>query len=217
MDGLSGTVFAMEATIHALVENLPAERRSHPTVAILGGGGYIGARLVSVLATRPPGASSGGVLPAARRSTGKGGSLLEPQSSFNLDVEPETSAADFKSSVGRPVGMSATVTLREREPTTFRQIIALDTRYADKRHIKYGVLYTAEPADLELADVILVITRNGDDVDSYVKHSQAGQVRCFPALALCSLTVTTPSEAASCSAFLHIYCQCARLLLCQPC
>jgi hypothetical protein len=166
----------MEATIHALVDNLPAERKSHPTVAILGGGGYIGARLVSVLATRAPGASGGGVLRVARRSTGKGGSLLEPQSSFNLEVEPETAAADFRSS--SLVGMTATITLREREPTTFRQIIALDTRYADNRNIKAGVLHTAEPADLELADVVLVITRNGDDIVEYVKHSQPGQVRC---------------------------------------
>lgn len=182
MDGLSGTVFAMEATIRALVDNLPQERKANPTVAILGGGGYIGSRLVSVLATRPPGASTGGVAPLARRSTGKGGSLLEPQSSFSLEVEPQT--ADFKGNLlsalnsrRSAVGMSATVTLREREATVFRQIIALDTRYADKRHCKAGVLYTAEPRDLEAADVVLVITRNGDDVHEYVRHSQAGQVR----------------------------------------
>jgi hypothetical protein len=73
--------------------------------------------------------------------------------------------------------MSATVTLREPQLTTFRQIIALDTRFADKRHVKAGVLYTAEAADLESADVVLVITRNGDDVNEYVKHAQPGQVR----------------------------------------
>jgi hypothetical protein len=75
VDGLSGTVYAMEATIRALVSNLPAERKSHPTIAILGGGGYIGARLVSVLATRAPGESSGGVLAQSRRSTGTCSSL----------------------------------------------------------------------------------------------------------------------------------------------
>jgi hypothetical protein len=72
--------------------------------------------------------------------------------------------------------MSATVTLREPQLTTFRQIIALDTRFAEKRHVKAGVLYTAEAADLEAADVVLVITRNGDDVNEYVKHAQPGQV-----------------------------------------
>jgi len=184
VDGLSGTVFAMEATIQALVDNLPPERRANPTVAILGGGGYIGARLVNVLATKPPGASTGGVAPQARRSTGKAGSLLEPQSSFSLEVEPETAASGFKSSLAsvmtpsvRTVGMSATVTLRDREPTLFRQIIALDTRYADKRFTRSGVLHTAEARDLETADVVLVITRNGDDVDEYVRHAQPGQVR----------------------------------------
>jgi hypothetical protein len=51
MDGVAGTVFAMEASIRALAQQLPPERKAHPTVAILGGGGYIGARLVAVLAS----------------------------------------------------------------------------------------------------------------------------------------------------------------------
>jgi hypothetical protein len=51
MDGVAGTVFAMEASIRSLAQQLPPERKTRPTVAILGGGGYIGARLVAVLAS----------------------------------------------------------------------------------------------------------------------------------------------------------------------
>jgi hypothetical protein len=60
--------------------------------------------------------------------------------------------------------------------TTFKQAIALDTRYAGNRHAKAGVLYTAEQADLAAADVVLVITRNGDDAAGYVDYPRPGQV-----------------------------------------
>lgn len=180
VDGLSGTVFAMEATIRALVNNLPPERKANPSVAILGGGGYIGSRLVSVLANTPQQtalttssiSSKGGLLLESK------GSLLAPQSSFNLEVEPTAAQADT-----RTVGMTAVVNLRDKAAPvvpTPKQIIALDTRYAGNRHSKAGVLYTAEAKDLEAADVVLVITRNGDDVAEYVKHAQPGQVGiCF--------------------------------------
>lgn len=58
----------------------------------------------------------------------------------------------------------------------YRQVIALDTRFADARHSRGGVLYTADPRDLEAADVVLVITRCGDDAAAYVQHARPGQV-----------------------------------------
>ena len=79
--------------------------------------------------------------------------------------------------------MTADITLCDSRPAAaagtpkLKQIIALDTRYVGNRHTKGGVLYTAEAKDLQSADVVLVITRNGDDVAEYVKHAQPGQVR----------------------------------------
>lgn len=145
VDGLSGTVFAMEATIRALVANLPAERRASPSVAILGGGGYIGSRLTSVLASSGPGKDK------------------------QAQAQPRAAAQQQQQ------GVDVQVLLKDGPKPQFRQIIALDTRYAGNRHAKAGVLYTAEHADLSAADVVLVITRNGDDVAEYVQHSRPGQ------------------------------------------
>lgn len=161
----------MEATVRALINNLPAERKANPTVAILGGGGYIGSRLSSVLATSPPEINARSTVSTA---ASKGKSLLTPQASFSLEVEPTSDSA-----VTPAIGMTAAVTLRDKSlevVPVLKQIIALDTRYVGNRHSKGGVLYTAEAADLESADVVLVITRNGDDVAEYVKHAQPGQV-----------------------------------------
>jgi hypothetical protein len=58
----------------------------------------------------------------------------------------------------------------------YRQIIALDTRFVGNRHSKGAVLYSAEARDLRGADVVLVITRNGDDVAEYIQHAAPGQV-----------------------------------------
>lgn len=167
MDGLSGTLFAMEATVRALINNLPPERRAKPSVAILGGGGYIGSRLSSLLAAAPPASLSGHV-------GSKGKALSAPGPSFSLEVEPTTAEG-----AGSTVDMTADVTLcaKTAAAAPLKQIVALDTRYAGNRHTKGGVLYTAEPRDLEGADVVLVITRSGDDVAEYVKHAQPGQVR----------------------------------------
>jgi hypothetical protein len=212
----------MEATIRALVERLPAERRACPTVAILGGGGFIGSRLTSVLAVQPQheqeaaiaaAAAAAAAAPAAVKQHGPAGRVvsllvLESQSSFNLDLEPQAARVvrssllslgsggglSRRSASRRPVGMTATVTLRGAAATAaaaaaahagpaaavtaggFKRIIALDTRYEGNRHARGGVLYTAEASDLEAADVVLVITRNGDDVADYVQHAQPGQV-----------------------------------------
>lgn len=171
VDGLSGTVYAMEATIKALISNLPAERKANPTVAILGGGGYIGSRLVTVLATAAPDttASQTKALMSTQQPTGsfRGSNLAR------LLFRSESANDDGKE------GTTAAITLRDKQPaaSALKQIIALDTRYTGNRHSKAGVLYTAEPQDLEAADVVLVITRNGDDVAGYVKHAQPGQVR----------------------------------------
>lgn len=170
----------MEATVRALINNLPPERKDNPTVAILGGGGYIGSRLSSVLAASAPDT------PAT--TAGKGKSLLAPQSSFTLEVEPTN---DDAAAGAQTIGMTADITLRDAAPTAapvLKQIIALDTRYVGNRHSKGGVLYTAEAADLKAADVVLVITRNGDDVAEYVKHAQPGQVRLVADLG-CGLRV----------------------------
>jgi hypothetical protein len=191
VDGLSGTVYAMEATIRALVARLPAERRASPIVAILGGGGYIGARLASVLATAPPTATAPAAALAAlpsKRAASKAGSLLEPQSSLSLDVEvavAEATAADMTAEVTLPGHRAAAASTLDIASggaagsghVAFKQIIALDTRYAGRRQAAGGVLYTAEPTDLSAADVVLVITRNGDDVVEYVRHARPGQVR----------------------------------------
>jgi hypothetical protein len=177
----------MEATIRALVSNLPHERQAHPTVAILGGGGYIGARLVSVLAM------PNGKQPRSppRRHTGKGGCLSKCANVFSLDVVPETEATpcpaltDVAAAAAAADAPDLTVMLGDSDAvtspgarTTFKQVIALDTRYAGNRHAKSGVLYTAEPADFEAADVVLVITRHGDDAAGYVDHARPGQVSC---------------------------------------
>jgi hypothetical protein len=58
----------------------------------------------------------------------------------------------------------------------YRQIIALDTRFVGNRHSKGAVLYSAEARDLRGADVVLVITRNGDDMEEYIQHAKPGQV-----------------------------------------
>lgn len=88
-----------------------------------------------------------------------------------------------------PVDLTAEVVLREDfaydgAAMPLKQIIALDTRYAGNRHSRGCVLYTAEARDLEAADVVLVITRNGDDVSEYVEYAQPGQVRMCTASCL---------------------------------
>lgn len=171
VDGLSGTVYAMEATIKALISNLPPERKTNPTVAILGGGGYIGSRLVTVLATAAP-----------ETTASQTKALLSPQQPTGSFPGSNLARLLFRSEPANDDGKDGTtaaITLRAKKPAApaLKQIIALDTRYAGNRHSKAGVLYTAEPQDLEAADVVLVITRNGDDVAGYVKHAQPGQVR----------------------------------------
>lgn len=174
VDGLCGTVYAMKATIDALIRKLPAERKSQPTVAILGGGGYIAKRLVGVLAM--------GKRATAKHGTAESDPLLGAPA-VALDILPE-------SDVNRPA----------RQPTAPHHIIALDTRYADKRHIAANVVYTADPAYLKSADVVMVLTRTGDDVEEYVEHSQPGQVRLI-------LGVTWPKPSVT---FLRQYCYCLK-------
>lgn len=161
VDGLAGTLYAMDASVTALVEQLPHERKAHPTVAILGGGGYIGARLVAVLA------------PVRAVAT------KDSKNALSLDVlerekdQPERDHDDGDISVPDAICAIRSTTSK----SAFQRIIALDTRFAGDRRSEGAVLYTAEAADLQAADVVLVITRNGDDVAEYIQQAMPGQVR----------------------------------------
>jgi hypothetical protein len=173
VDGLAGTLYAMDASVRALVEQLPHERKAHPTVAILGGGGYIGARLVAVLAP---------VRAVVTKDSKNGENVhvtYSPKNALSLDVlerekdQPEREHDDGDISVPDAICAIRSTTSK----SAFQRIIALDTRFAGDRRNEGAVLYTAEAADLQAADVVLVITRNGNDVAEYIQHAMPGQVR----------------------------------------
>lgn len=146
----------MEASVRTLAQQLPTERQARPTMAILGGGGYVGARLVSVLAPEPAATRVNAVCHMQRLQDGD-------------DTNRAAGDFDYIKHAGPDVdGPKA---------PAYRQVIALNSRFADNRHSKGGVLYTADPRDLECADVVLVITRCGDDAAGYVQHARPGQVR----------------------------------------
>lgn len=181
MDGLCGTVFAMTTAIKALVDTLPPERKARPTLAILGGGGYIGARLVTVLASKQQASAAGTDKDTDHK--GKDHTLDSlPSGAVLLDQTPHNSDDDLSDDTTASHDQdlaTATVMLREDPWSRFayKQVIAMDLRYEGNRHEEAGVLYTADPRDLSAADVVLVITRNGDNVAGYVEYARPGQVR----------------------------------------
>lgn len=202
VDGLCGTVFAMTTAIQALVDTLPPERKARPTVAILGGGGYIGARLVTVLASKQ--ASAAGTDKQQKLNDAVQGPVLLDQSphSSDDDLSDDTTASHDQDIA------TATVTLRDRGAErlqAYKQVIALDLRYEGNRHEEAGVLYTADPRDLSAADVVLVITRNGDNVADYVDYARPGQVG-MPGQRLCALAAGEVSSHVVSTAALRISC-----------
>jgi hypothetical protein len=195
VDGLAGTLYAMEASIRALVDQLPSERRARPTVAILGGGGYIGARLVAVLAPQHITATT-----KDSKDTLSLDVLLDQQQELNQPACDQDCV-----DIPVPDAICAIGTTVVAAPkSAYRQIVALDTRFAGNRCSEGAVLYTAEPADLQAADVVLVITRNGDDVAEYVQHATPGQVGvcvcCLPVACQRVLCWCAPPHA-GCMAF----------------
>jgi hypothetical protein len=174
----------MTTAIQALVDTLPPERKARPTLAILGGGGYIGARLVTVLASKQ----------ASAAVTDKQQKLSDAvQAPVQSDQLPHSSDDDLSDDTNTSHDQdiaTATVMLRDEGAErlqAYKQVIALDLRYEGNRHEEAGVLYTADPRDLSAADVVLVITRNGDNVAGYVDYARPGQVRmqlhCVPCAA----------------------------------
>eukprot|EP00775_Hariotina_reticulata_P011407 gene11407-11555_t len=184
VDGLSGTVFAMEAAIRALLDKLPPERQAQPTVAVLVGGGYIGARLVSVLAAQNQAQNTSGQYWSSPINAGKPQNqpsrISNPTVRLGPQSKPLPQAEQASPQPGQPLGLAVSndllLTVSPAATSLFKQVIALDTRYKGTHTEQWGVLCTAEPKDLETADVVLVITRSGDDVAEYVEHAQPGQV-----------------------------------------
>jgi hypothetical protein len=181
----------MTTAIKALVDTLPAERKARPTLAILGGGGYIGARLVTVLASKQASAA-GRDKDTGTDNTDKDQKLIglsqvagllnhnphSPQPNARSSSSSDDLSDDTTASHDQDIA-TATVMVREEPASRFayKQVIAMDLRYGGNRHEEGGVLYTADPRDLSAADVVLVITRNGDNVAGYVDYARPGQVR----------------------------------------
>ena len=171
VDGLSGTVFAMESAVRALAAQAAGGGGGGSgglTVAVVGGGGYLGTRLVAALtaAVERPAEESGDPQEAA--GGGAGG--------------------------GRHGGGQCTTT----PLTPFARVIALDSRYAGpdgtsgrtgyaivpvalgsgppgRAATTAAVVRTADQTVVAGADVILVITATGDDAAGCAAHAVPGQ------------------------------------------